>query len=75
MLIPSLSFTILLPYTIVAFQIRHNLIPKGPQCPKRAFLILGKLPKLDNRSDSCEILHDRVLPRVLANKTIFIENT
>ena len=51
------------------------LTPKGPQRPKRAFLILGKLPKLDSRLDSCEILHNRVLPRVLANKTIFIKNT
>ena len=52
-----------------------SLTPKGRERPNRAFLILGRLPKLDNRPDSCEILHNRVLPRVLANKTIFIKNT
>ena len=53
----------------------QGLTPKGPQCPKWAFLILVRLPKLDNRLDSCEILHNHVLPRILANKTIFIKNT
>ena len=52
-----------------------KLTPKGPQRSKRAFLILGRLSKLDNRLDSCEILCNRVLPRVLANKIIFIKNT
>ena len=52
-----------------------SLIPEGRQRPNRAFLILGRLPKLDSRPDSCEILHNRVLSRVLANKTIFIKNT
>ena len=57
------------------FSQGSKLTPKGRECPNRAFLILGRLPKLDNRPDSCEILHNRVLPRVLANKTIFIKNT
>ena len=51
-----------------------DLTPKGRERPNWAFLILDRLPKLDNRADSCEILHNRVLPRVLANKTIFIKN-
>ena len=51
------------------------LTPKGSQCPKWTFLILSRLQKLGSRLDSCEILHNRVLPRVLANKTIFIKNT
>ena len=52
-----------------------KLTPKGRERPNRAFLILGRLPKLDSRPDSYEILHNRVLPRVLANKKIFIKNT
>ena len=52
-----------------------DLTPKGPQRPKWAFLILDRLAKLDNRLDSCEILHNLVLPRVLSNKTIFFKNT
>ena len=51
------------------------LTPKGRERPNQAFLILGRFPKLDNRPDSCEIFHNRVLPRILANKTIFIKNT
>ena len=52
-----------------------RLTPKGRERPNRAFLILGRLPKLDSRPDSREILHNSVLPRILANKTIFIKNT
>ena len=55
--------------------LKMALTPKGRERPNLAFLIVGRLPKLDNRLDSCEILHNRVLPRVLANKTIFIKNT
>ena len=42
--------------------------------PKQMFLILGKLGKLDVRPSFCEILHCRMLPRVLANKMIFIND-
>ena len=43
--------------------------------PKMGVSYFGQAAKLDNRSDSCEILHNRVLSRVLANKTIFIKHT
>ena len=55
--------------------LNDKLIPKGPQRPKRAFIILDRLTKLDSKPDSCEILHNCVLPRVLINKAIFIKNT
>ena len=66
-----------LPYDFLMAEFLQisTLTPKGRERPNRAFLILGRLPKLDSRPDSCEILHNPVVPRILANKTIFIKNT